>query len=283
VELVKALKSCFVNVLKTLRRYAEMAVNLDVGLDLGGIVDNLFGPGPVSAGDAQQEVINKIPARNMADITSRVDAAKAAGLHPLAAMGVNIANASPVISERSSPLGSSRASASYSPIDKNIGELQSAQMAEMLANAKRANAEADSIAQDTESRALARLASQPGNPPGIKMQPRQVTMPKPTAPTETYGTSPSEDYYLVKDAWGGADRRVKMPGKDYGQAIEQLGEVWQFLLGTPFAADILMNKYLQTPYDEAKVLADKSFSDAARRRRMFTDFPWTRLNGAERR
>ena len=184
-----------------------------------------------------------IQRRNYADITSRVDAAKAAGIHPLIAMGVS---PSGTLVSQPQPSGTGyRASKEQSAISK---QLAAANMAESLARARQANASAESIIEETMARANARLATQDGNPPFVTV-PNQVQAHVKGKPQATAGISPSEATFAVEDAWSNKVRNVKMPSKDYGQGVEQLGEVWQAVLGTPFALDVIWNKYLQSPAD----------------------------------
>lgn len=181
-------------------------------------------------------------ALNMADITSRVDAAKAAGLHPLAALGISPAQSSII----STPTSSYR-----SNFGGNVNAVSSARMAsanakEAEANARLATAHAEQAELDLIASKKA-LASQAGQPPLVDIRPNQVTAAIPGQPASTGGQSPTQSRYMVTDAWTGNARPVIMPSKDFGTGIENLGEMWQFALGAPFALDVLGQKYLQTP------------------------------------
>lgn len=179
---------------------------------------------------------------NMADITSRVDAAKAAGLHPLAAMGVSPASSQII----STPTSSYR-----SDIGRNVsaaisGRMADANIKEAEANARRANAEADITEMQAQS-ARANLGAQPGNPPLVDIRPNAVTASLPDSPANVGGNAPTQGVFMVTDAWTGQPRPVLMPSKDFGTGIENLGELWQAVLGAPYAMSVLGQKYLQTP------------------------------------
>lgn len=231
-----------------------MGFGLDLGLGAGlTLIDNLSNRSGSGAGARKAENedqfywdqvrANLEPERrralNFADITSRVDAAKAAGLHPLAAMGVSPA---------SSQIVSTPTSTYRSDVGRNVAA--AAGIREANANARYAEAQAKLAENEVERQrkaADANLGAQPGNPPLVEIRPSVVTASMPDSPATTAGNSPSEKAYMARDFWTNQPRPVLMPSNEFGQALENLGEVWQFALGSPFALDAIKQKYLQTP------------------------------------
>lgn len=261
--------------------FIEDAVGSIFDKGISSLTDRLFGR---SDNFNEQMEHNSQSVRNTVttDIQSRVDAAKSRGLHPLAALGVNVASASPVIAS---------SSGSYSGLDRervammreqlaSENKLRDAQAFEAFTAGKRNMA--DAYAAMHIGGSMNALAGQPGNPPPIVEEvPNQVTRHKKGDVTTTGGYAPSEGRFVIRDAYG-EPQAVRVPSKDYGQTVEQMGEIWQAILSAPYGMDILAKTYLQTPLSYLR----KFNKDMSEKRhvidRAFTDFPWTRLQGVVR-
>lgn len=201
-------------------------------------VSNRIGSGASVRHTLQDEEVVQRGRLNAEDIRSRVEAAKAAGLHPLAALGVNVAGSGMMVSDTPTRGVGDSMSRAFS------SRLMSAQVKEAEANARRANADAD-IAEAQVRRSKGVLSTQPGQPPLVDLQPDQQIRPVPGQPSRTAGTHPSESTFAVKDAYGN-DIKVQMPSDKMGQVMENSGELWQMIYGTPYALDYIYKKYLQS-------------------------------------
>lgn len=128
---------------------------------------NLYGTGKklkeIDRNNANQDYLM----REREGIQARVEGAKAAGLHPLAALGFQ-SGSSPSI-----PVGTDVAPGSFSGAFKGKGpqvdqEMRNAQI--RLMNAQAANYETEAMQRSTQ-----RLATQPGNPPAYPTDPDNLT------------------------------------------------------------------------------------------------------------
>jgi hypothetical protein len=132
---------------------------------------------------------------------------------------------------------------------------------------RRATAEADIVTQQAAA-AQRSLAAQPANPPLFETVPNRVTAHVLDNAAATAGVSPTRSTVMLEDAWTGQPRPASIPAPEYGGAIENMGELWQFLLSTPYALDNLRKKYLATPSDylsDRMLDAHQALDKAARR------------------
>jgi len=142
-----------------------MGMGAAFGIDmLGKLATNLsdtYGTGNTLRAKQREEAQGDYLERERLGIQAKVEGAKAAGLHPLAALGAQSSNSPSTI------IGSSEAPRSHAPQpevqaaerDPNIDRYNAARA--RLAEAEATKAERDLAAS------TARLASQPGNGPGV--------------------------------------------------------------------------------------------------------------------
>lgn len=123
---------------------------------------DIWGTGNKLRDDKREEANEDFLYRERMGIQSRVEGAKAAGIHPLAAMGYQGGNAPmQVIGDSSPPQVSYSGGGGSEKRDPNIDRINAA-------NARRSEAEAD-MAELAAHNAYRNLANQPGNPPPASM------------------------------------------------------------------------------------------------------------------
>lgn len=171
-------------------------------------------------------------------IGARVEGAKAAGIHPLAALGMQasgpvVASAAPGPSDVRPPSGGGGGGAAL-PLDTRTSEQ------------RRYDAAQADLAELQVAAAQQRLGSQPGEPPLVQIDPDQVTAHAPSEPHRTAGTHPGTS-------------RVNLP---FLGAVDVVGGT-EALQDSPVAA-ILMSIALQAA---ANASADRRYTDEAVRMR----------------
>jgi len=211
-----------------------------------------------------QAKARSIPALEMA---SRIEGAKSAGLHPLAALGVNVGSYSSNVS--GSGTGDlSNAMSSYSRHqDTSADRVNDAQVNLLNQQARQAKAQADITEQQARASTL-RLAGQAGNGPYVQLEPNKVIATTPSAPMQAQGVNPSQEAYSVPDYWTGEPINVDMPSEKFGQVMENSGEIAAAIMAAPYVAKSLFAQYLQTPLNAAKRNSElyQIFKDGSLRR-----------------
>lgn len=127
---------------------------------LGRLVGNLsdtYGTGDTLAEKKRKDAESDYLARERQGIQARVEGAKAAGIHPLVAMGYQGGNSPSAYVDGGGPIQPIYKDPSNAKVDPNIARINEA-------NARRAEAEA-SMAELSLRNANRNLANQPGNPP----------------------------------------------------------------------------------------------------------------------
>lgn len=163
------------------------------------------------------------------DMAARVDAAKAAGLHPLAALGASPMGSSSVSVSSGSGSGGDLAGLPWMP---SRSRKPSAADREMEAlGLRRARADAD-LAETQVALARQRLAGQPGQAPlstapvgAVKVEPSEVRSAMPGVPYAEAGVGPAGQYTNtpVGKLWVPThDGLTELEGLSYGLVVSDL-------------------------------------------------------------
>lgn len=147
---------------------------------LGANLSDTYGTGNTLRAKQREEAQGDYLERERLGIQAKVEGAKAAGLHPLAALqGASSNSPTQIIGASEAPRGE-YAPSKPDPRDPNIDRYNAARA--RLAEAEATKAERDLVAS------TARLASQPGNGPGVL----------PTSPSNLNGSSKYKRGVIVK-------------------------------------------------------------------------------------
>lgn len=214
-------------------------------------------------GQQYQQDLEYQPQITRAEIAARVDAAKAAGLHPMAAFGMSGSSSSPVlpsyVQQSSGSISGGVRNAIARQEVEDTKRLREAQVKETEANARRANADAD-FAELQVRKAEGRLVTQPGQPKPVVEVPRKVMVPEKGNPSSVHGNAASHGRFVIRDIWG-KDRVVSVPIDEYGNSLENMGELAGSVVSVPDVARILWAQYLATPSEVVQEGARKGVGD----------------------
>lgn len=159
-------------------------------------------------------------------LMARVEGAKAAGIHPLVALGGGMGGSSIV----GGGGGGSPVPISEDRVDPDIARYNSAR-ADL--------AELEVVAQR-------RLASQPGNQGGgmvmdvSKVVPSEITSAARGIPFRTAGPAgPFGTDYVYRNPFTGEPVVGQLPSKDVSEPLEGMGEFWKAIIGTPMGGRFL--------------------------------------------
>lgn len=166
------------------------------------------------------------------DMVAKVEAAKAAGIHPLVAFGSAPATGSPILS--STPPPPQFQFQSSKGEDPNIARYN-------RSRADLAEIEVDKARLDLAA-SQARLASQPGNQGGAVdtgayvVKPSEITSVARGVPYRTAGPPGAfETPFTFRNPVTEKGQAGNLPSKDVSEPMEALGEFWKAILGTPTA------------------------------------------------
>lgn len=170
------------------------------------------------------------------DMIARVEAAKAAGIHPLIAMGGSVATGSPILSATPPPAQFQFQSGSKGE-DPDIARYNASR-------ADLAEIEVDKARLDLAA-SQARLASQPGNQGGAvfmgpvdsgahTVKPSEITSVARGVPFLTAGPpSAVLTPYSGRNPFTGNSQVGELISKDASEPMEAMGEFWSAILNTP--------------------------------------------------
>lgn len=204
----------------------------------GPLISNLsetFGTGKARrdaedqrARDAQERDISLQRGRFGPDLMAKVEAMKAAGFHPLMALGSgSFSGGSSVVSGGGggAPPIDLRSSGGRDVVDPDIARYN--------------RARADLAELDVEAAEL-RLATQAGNQGGpantgaYTVKPAEITSTARNMPFRTAGPSGGfETRYSMMNPFTQVEQEGSLPSKDVSEPLEGMGEFWKAILGTP--------------------------------------------------
>lgn len=188
--------------------------------------------------------------RMSGDMIAKVEAAKAAGIHPNVVLGGPTASGSPILSQ---PQGGGISSGSRGSSDADVGRYNAARadLAEIEVEQAQMNLDASQ----------SRLATQPGNrfggvPVGggtgaYTTKPAEVTSSALGYPQTSAGHGgPTGTPYYGTNPFTGQPQIGILPSKDISEPMEALGEAWKTVLGFPVAGKYMWDIWMP---DEFKV------------------------------
>lgn len=209
---------------------------------LGGILSagaNLLGGmfNRSSAADINAKNIAESEYQATHSIQEKVADAKAAGINPLAALGVSSINPATVVGDTSFGQGVSNAGQDLGRAASSVLKDPKEQMLkEDLLRAQIANTQSDTIKNTAAASAMA-VKSQPGTPPGVRV-------PMPTPSPFTRDTLP-----LYQDYRDGRGGRLTMLSHDASQSVMNAASL---PLAVPIGAG-LIGRNIPNAYDSLQV------------------------------
>lgn len=210
---------------------------IDYSALAGPLISNLsesYGSGKVRqdseaqrARDAQERSILLERGRFAPDLMAKVEAMKAAGFHPLMALGSGAMSggAYQTVSGGGAPPIDLRSSGGRDAVDPDISRYN--------------RARADLAELDVEAAEM-RLATQAGNQGGAAntgayvVKPAEITSTARSMPFRTAGPAGGfESRYSMMNPFTQEEQEGSLPAKDVSEPLEGMGEFWKAILGTP--------------------------------------------------
>lgn len=195
---------------------------------LAGNSSTLFGTDEKVKERERQDAMEDYKTKEREGIIARVEGAKAAGLHPLAALGFQAGSDAPI------PIGNAHNNPTYSS-GSSQPKLSASDQAYRDAQTRLANAQATEI-ETRVANANRNLATQPGNPPpmlgvtdsdnlsrtglkaGIEVVPSKITAGK-----GGYQAGTHQGAATVRIPLGdGHSARLRVPGNELSQGLEDM-------------------------------------------------------------